>query len=635
MRSITLILALSCLLLAAAPLAAQNTIFVDPVNGSDVTGDGSASNPYQSLTHALSTNPLPGTTVELRSGPYNSTHETFPITLRDRISIRPGTGQFPVFDGDNADAVIQVDTDITQALTVSFFQIVDCKVGLRVNAGQRVAGLTVSDTLFENFTQAGVQMALNTGQNTVTVRNCDFVGNGADFGVFLSAEGSSGAALFAGAVEDCSILDCDTGIQLAASGGADVGDDFSLRRNNIEGHTLAGITLSAQPGVGNGSFNSALVQGNQIKGDGATATPEIGLQIAAQFLFGSAQTAQVDARILYNAVFNNHTNVFLSTSNQVGGGEVNITSAFTGNTITGASSSGIVFAVSNPAALRPNASPNFGDLAVAPSGSSGRNTIQGNGTFEMVLDGDMQNVIKAENNFWNQNSSVAILNRIQTNGALPPSVIGFLSSSANVSTSPQEIPERTATAVNVRAPSGFRFVDNPDDDSAIGQLLALVGQALVEAFVFDNGSGLQFTSPMLAEGDHDITIVNPGGQTAAGTLRVVASGGGGGSGSGMCVVASAAHGGYDAPEVRVLRRLRDDYLLMTPAGRAFTRSYYAHGPALAGFIAERPLARAATRAALAPPVAVARALLAWNAGQRFAAGVALLGLVLFLVRRRR
>ncbi|MGV9195291.1 CFI-box-CTERM domain-containing protein [Microbacterium sp. MC2] len=48
--------------------------------------------------------------------------------------------------------------------------------------------------------------------------------------------------------------------------------------------------------------------------------------------------------------------------------------------------------------------------------------------------------------------------------------------------------------------------------------------------------------------------------------------------SGGCYVATAVYGSYDAPEVWVLRRWRDDKLLKSVGGRLFVRSYYATSP---------------------------------------------------------
>ena len=48
-----------------------------------------------------------------------------------------------------------------------------------------------------------------------------------------------------------------------------------------------------------------------------------------------------------------------------------------------------------------------------------------------------------------------------------------------------------------------------------------------------------------------------------------------------CYIATAVYGSYDAPEVRVLRRFRDEVLSKSVPGRAFIRSYYAVSPPVA------------------------------------------------------
>ncbi|MEU1970530.1 CFI-box-CTERM domain-containing protein [Microbacterium sp. NPDC019599] len=51
--------------------------------------------------------------------------------------------------------------------------------------------------------------------------------------------------------------------------------------------------------------------------------------------------------------------------------------------------------------------------------------------------------------------------------------------------------------------------------------------------------------------------------------------------SGGCYVATAVYGSYDAPEVLVLRKFRDERLENTVLGRAFIATYYALSPTLA------------------------------------------------------
>jgi hypothetical protein len=72
------------------------------------------------------------------------------------------------------------------------------------------------------------------------------------------------------------------------------------------------------------------------------------------------------------------------------------------------------------------------------------------------------------------------------------------------------------------------------------------------------------------------------------------------SGSGRCFVATVAFGSPMAGQVEILRQFRDSYLLTNNRGRQFVAWYYRNGPAAAGYIEDKPLAKAAVQAALYP-----------------------------------
>ena len=95
-----------------------------------------------------------------------------------------------------------------------------------------------------------------------------------------------------------------------------------------------------------------------------------------------------------------------------------------------------------------------------------------------------------------------------------------------------------------------------------------------------------------------------------------AGGGGGGASSpppapeppgGGCLVATAAYGTEMAPQVQLLREVRDGTLLETPHGAAlmsaFSAAYYSFSPAVADMEREAPALRAAVAALLAPMLA--------------------------------
>lgn len=56
-----------------------------------------------------------------------------------------------------------------------------------------------------------------------------------------------------------------------------------------------------------------------------------------------------------------------------------------------------------------------------------------------------------------------------------------------------------------------------------------------------------------------------------------------------CYIATSVYGGYDAPQVRTLRRFRDRFLQQRPLGRLAVLVYYKLSPSLARSLGSRPL----------------------------------------------
>jgi hypothetical protein len=77
----------------------------------------------------------------------------------------------------------------------------------------------------------------------------------------------------------------------------------------------------------------------------------------------------------------------------------------------------------------------------------------------------------------------------------------------------------------------------------------------------------------------------------------------------MCFIATAAYGDPSHPDVEVLRKFRDRYLMRSRLGRDFVRLYCRYSPPVAKFVAKYPFLRAVSRAALSPVVAVCSWLL--------------------------
>lgn len=106
-----------------------------------------------------------------------------------------------------------------------------------------------------------------------------------------------------------------------------------------------------------------------------------------------------------------------------------------------------------------------------------------------------------------------------------------------------------------------------------------------------------------------------------------------GGGGGGCFIATAAFGSPMAPQVQVLREVRDKYLLTNGPGRVAVEAYYAVSPPIADVISRSETLRAAVRFGLLPVLGWA-SLILWSPG--FGASVPLLSVAVggWLIRRR-
>ncbi len=94
------------------------------------------------------------------------------------------------------------------------------------------------------------------------------------------------------------------------------------------------------------------------------------------------------------------------------------------------------------------------------------------------------------------------------------------------------------------------------------------------------------------------------GRLSVNSCSVITTSGGGGGGGG-CFIATAAYGSPMAPQVKILREMRDRFLLTNSLGKALVNFYYAHSPAAADFISRHAGLRAMVRLALSPLVGLA------------------------------
>ncbi len=655
-------------------MAQGETFFVDPVNGSDVNSGG-ASDPFQSLTQALSVARALGTTgheIQLFTGTYTevgsligNSLESWPIELLPGTSVRAGNLQVPVFDGEGTAQIFALLENFTVSTSLSEVEVVNCGVGIANLASANLRGFVLEDSRF-TFSSTGAFFQFDgTLDNQVLVRDCEFIGesSAADVGVDFYVTGGGG--LSGGSVESCLVTGCNIGIQVEASDGAGgltdyaVGTGFLVKGNEIEDFLptansptgSAGIKIASKSGTVGVCRVGCLVSGNEITGPNPGSTPpagQVGLYLESSNQTGGGLAALMESSVQYNEIIGCETGVKLETN----GGTANqadLTSEFLGNLIQLASGDGVAFEVNGfaPSPLSNNL-PNFGTYGSFLE--AGRNVIASNGGSAVALDSDMDFFLSMPNfhgNWWDPSavSEASVLtNFISLNGAsnfgtaqLSP-VFQF---SMEATVSPSTITEGATPLVTVTAGGGFfptsAFFHDADTDSLLENMVVTVGNVPIdlsdsETVLASDGSSLAFRFPDMSVGTYNLNLQNPGGPFVVDngngvqpSFQVNAPSESEDSG-GPCFIASVAFEDPHSPAVETLRHFRDRWLLTWPGGRIFVGWYYEHGPTAAQWLEQRPWARATTRLALIPPIGIAEALESWNLGQRLLAAIALLGI---------
>lgn len=610
--------ALATLTLTAS---AQTEFYVDPVNGLD-TNTGEVAEPFQTLTHAH-TVVAAGDTIWLNDGAYAAAgfggFETFPLVLQDGVAVRAVVAATPVFDANGGDC-FGVQT-MTAPSTLEGVTVTNSASALGNIAGASVLGLTVSNCIFTNFSSAGVLLTVENGGATqaLTIENCSFSGNGAQRAI--SVKVSNGTTLFSGAIRGNDVTGgVVDAIVVTARDTAVVDSAFVVENNTVTGFTTAGILMQAV-GLGGVSTNTAQmhagVHGNTLTGDGLGLSVQSGIVLFTD-IGASGEGAALDSAVEFNDVAGCAAAISVQSGND-GASLSDITSSILGNHLRD-SDLGVEILTQAPNLANVNAAPDFGSAT-----AGGANTLSGNTADLWSTNTTGQ--ISTLNNFFP--AGTALIGQGNWNvSRLSETLGGTFASDATAN---------VASTVTLNADAMTRFVDDGNPAGPMQITILLDGTPMLQASIAASalGDALTLLIPALVPATYTMVITNPAGQTGTFSLKAIGgSGSPGNAGGGGCFVATAAHGDYDSSEVYELRRLRDQYLQTTPAGRSFISWYYAEGPTAAGWIAERDWARRSARVALAAPVAVSQALTNWNPGQRFGFGVLLLGLLMAVTRRR-
>ncbi len=590
--------------LFAAPGAFGQEYFVSPF-GDDSLGDGSASNPWRSVTRAMQAAGS-GEQIQVGAGTYDSFNgEAFPVVVKDGVSlIGPITGTgTATLDGANVFVPLLVVASNADPTVIQFLRF-DGEVNI-IEVSGNPADLLIADCVFLggqkalNHEAAGDEAQLRFLRNTAINMAVDALTWVATGGAGLTHTLEITDNHFVGASES------GNGVRVSAVG--EVVVDLNLARNYAEGFSVGyqlAVTASGTTSVLTGTIEGN--DANKCNGDGAVATLNatgVGPSVAA-----------FNAAIFHNAFQRNDGHGFQISSAALGpNNSTEFHSAIYANEFRRNNKSGAFineFAVAGGVC---DSQPDFGG---GPWGSWGGNTFERNDSeytsgaqFDLRLEAATS--VYAQGNWW------GILDLLLADSLIEQHVFhqvddplsGLVDFSARrpdfLSFSPTQ--NRTKIhaleSITLAAELNTVFVARAGSTP----LSVTVGEILSPLVsVAADGRTLSFQMPDLRAtggGTLAIEVLDPNGLSGLASIIVE----GDGKGDGFCFVATATWNHPDAPEVLVLRKWRDQYLANTMLGQRFIDFYYRNSPQLAAWVAESPTRRKVSRILLSPIVELVNA----------------------------
>ncbi len=214
----------------------ETIIFVAP-NGTDITGAGTQAQPFRTITAVLSTNPQPGTIIQLAPGTYDAENgEVFPIKLLPGIVLRgnsntrgegvtiSGGGKFisPTFASQTIAMLAENDSTI-DGITLTNSN--PRGYALWVESKRNVV---ISNNTFSNTTHDGIFL---TGDANVSIANSLFTKNR---GSGISAVGTSSGEIRGNTFDN-------TGFGLSIGQKSQVSLVNNRIQNNVDGIIISNV----------------------------------------------------------------------------------------------------------------------------------------------------------------------------------------------------------------------------------------------------------------------------------------------------------------------------------------------------------------------------------------------------------
>ncbi|TAJ19460.1 MAG: DUF1565 domain-containing protein, partial [Planctomycetota bacterium] len=195
---------------ALAASAPAGDVYVDPVNGSDTTGNGGALSPWKTLKHAIQQPAV--SKIHLAPGVCSpASGESFPLYLPRIEGSGPGIS---IIDGGGADVVFHAWTTTNASPRLSRLTLRNavCAVDAE-SAVTNPAAVTLQDVDIEQCSASGVRVSANFSNVSLALERC--VLRNSRIGVELGSAdfSSSGAYVASLSANDCTFELCSIGVQ--------------------------------------------------------------------------------------------------------------------------------------------------------------------------------------------------------------------------------------------------------------------------------------------------------------------------------------------------------------------------------------------------------------------------------------
>lgn len=153
-----LLLRLAALVCAAGPLAAADW-FVDAQLGDDLSGNGSAQNPWRTITFALAQVPGVDDHIVVAAGTYDvALGEQFPLQLLPGLYVRGAGSNETILDAGGAGLGALVGGDTAGGVRLEGVRLINAKEGVRLQPLEADARIELVDVRVQSIVNTGLRV---------------------------------------------------------------------------------------------------------------------------------------------------------------------------------------------------------------------------------------------------------------------------------------------------------------------------------------------------------------------------------------------------------------------------------------------------------------------------------------------